>query len=426
MTTRLSAAFVAALFLAAACGGGGSSEASDVPTGGLDSYQPPLTDTQSGSDVQAGPDVPASGPDMFGGPDLAADADTGLGLGQFGDPCNINGDCESGICWATPEVSGCTIPCETDADCDTPQGTLQCVRMATNVWACEPRSLTVPVSCADHRDCRYPYVCLEEHGCALPECRFDAECEDGKRCNSLTRRCESITCISIAQCTYPLDFCIDGACGPARCETSADCEGADQICNPASGVCETTDACDEEGNCAAWQKTCVDGYCDWALCQRPMQEGDEEPPPACEDETQICDERTGQCMTPCSSDAQCGADARCHTVDNWCYGNQAPYAVAGVELGGVVVDAADVPAGTTVRFDGTRSVEPDGTSLTYYWNLRAVPPGSIHDPDLTIDPSVGAQPTLELDARGIYVVDLVVMDDGGLYSTASELVVFAY
>ena len=415
------AAFV--LVFAAACSGGGTSSSAD--TGGAasnDTGGPAPQDVVSVPDTPAGTDLVVTF-DGFGGPDLAADADTGLGEAAFGEPCNINGDCESGICWATPEVSGCTIPCTDDSDCEGDGYTLQCARLSAEVWACQP--LPTDFHCTDHRDCPYPYVCLgEEVGCALPECRFDSDCDADKRCNTLTRRCESLTCISIAQCTNPLEFCIDGACGPATCADSSECpEG--QICSPTAGHCEDTDACDEEGNCASWQKTCVDGYCDFALCQRAILPGEEEPPPACEVETDICDEATGICMTPCTSDAQCGED-RCHTVDNWCYGNREPYAVAGVEIGGVIHDAADVPLGTTVRFDGTRSVEPDGTSLTYYWDLRAVPPGSVHDPSATIDPSVGARPTLELDARGSFVVDLVVMDDGGLYSTASEVVVSVY
>lgn len=82
--------------------------------------------------------------------------------------------------------------------------------------------------------------------------------------------------------------------------------------------------------------------------------------------------------------------------------NRSPTAV-------VTADRTSGPAPLRVRFDGGRSSDPDGDSLTFSWDF---------DDDGTID-AVGEQPTHVYGSRGRFTARLVVEDAAGATSDAT-------
>ena len=95
--------------------------------------------------------------------------------------------------------------------------------------------------------------------------------------------------------------------------------------------------------------------------------------------------------------------------------NRAPIAVAraSVQGGPPQTGSIDAAVGAAVQLDATASTDPDGDlPLRFAWSLLARPVGSaaaISAPD-------APQPGLQLDAPGIYSVELVATDAAGLPS----------
>src|SRR5690606_34911732 len=90
--------------------------------------------------------------------------------------------------------------------------------------------------------------------------------------------------------------------------------------------------------------------------------------------------------------------------------NSAPVANAGSDIAAT--------EGDTVELDGSGSTDVDGDSLTYLWSLLSRPAGS--SAELVGETLVN--PTLEVDAPGLYVVQLIV-SDGGLPSAPDTAVI---
>lgn len=65
-----------------------------------------------------------------------------------------------------------------------------------------------------------------------------------------------------------------------------------------------------------------------------------------------------------------------------------------------------VPAGKVVQPDGSRSTDPDGDPLDYWWSLVSAPAGSM----AALMNPLTANPILQVDVPGSYVVQLVVID----------------
>jgi RHS repeat-associated protein len=78
--------------------------------------------------------------------------------------------------------------------------------------------------------------------------------------------------------------------------------------------------------------------------------------------------------------------------------NRAPLADAGPDQNASV--------GTVVRFDGSASTDPDNDTLTFAWSVTTRPAGSV----AMLVNANSATPSLEIDAAGNYVVQLVVSD----------------
>lgn len=80
-------------------------------------------------------------------------------------------------------------------------------------------------------------------------------------------------------------------------------------------------------------------------------------------------------------------------------GNTPPVADAGPDQ--------TVALGSTVQLDGTGSSDADGDTLTFFWTLSSLPPGS----SAVLSDPTSPMPTLVADVAGNYVVELIV-DDG--------------
>ncbi len=78
-----------------------------------------------------------------------------------------------------------------------------------------------------------------------------------------------------------------------------------------------------------------------------------------------------------------------------------------------------VPVGATVTLDGSRSYDPDGLTLSYAWSVVQAPEGSAVSTD-TLSGGDGAAPSFTADAKGAYILDLVVSN--GLASSAPDAV----
>jgi hypothetical protein len=95
--------------------------------------------------------------------------------------------------------------------------------------------------------------------------------------------------------------------------------------------------------------------------------------------------------------------------------NRAPIAVAQGSVGGgpKYTGSLDAAAGATVLLDGSGSTDPDGDlPLGFSWSLATAPVGS----SAAIVNPTAAQPTLQLDAPGVYSVLLTAVDALGLPS----------
>lgn len=405
---------VGLVVLCAACGGGGGGDEDakkqdTTPFGDSVVEADQVQADQGSPDNQVGQDVPP-GTDL-GQPDTTHPEDVYIepGTGQLGDPCGKDGDCESTLCWVTERGSGCTMKCETHAECQA-YGLL-CMWIREGVKACAPINGQVSSVCTQSAQCPYPTVCLEEFSwCDLPKCTFDEECTNGLLCKPGFRECEPATCASTYECKNPLEYCLDGVCGPSKCSSRDECaEG--EICNLVQGECQPGSACDAEGKCSYYNELCVDGMCEPNRCVSP-----------CSHVGDVCNSQTGECGPPCSASTACPAGWGCDLAAGACYVNNPPVAVAKVEKGANLLDAITVTVGTPVKLVGHLSVDPEGKPLEYIWTLIDIPTGTSlqaggpvsGDADTTFTPTVA----------GLYQFGLRVQDDTGIPSAQAQATVW--
>ena len=75
--------------------------------------------------------------------------------------------------------------------------------------------------------------------------------------------------------------------------------------------------------------------------------------------------------------------------------------------------------GEDIKLDGSRSYDPNGDSLSYFWSIKSRPKWSI----AIISDNQSENPTFKPDCAGEYVIELVV-NDGELSSDPFELKIF--
>jgi len=328
------------------------------------------------------------------------------GEGELGEPCAQDGDCKSTLCWSSQRGSGCTMKCETNAECQAVG--LVCLFIREGVKACAPVNGQIASVCTHSAQCPYPTLCVPEFSwCDLPECTFDAECPQNQRCNPGFRRCEPIQCVSTVQCVNPLEFCHDGQCGPPLCTNRAQCD-AGEICHKVQGECQDALACDAEGKCSYYNSVCVDGLCEPNLCTNPCSHAGDQ-----------CNPSTGQCGPPCSTPGGCPAGWGCDQETGICFINHAPVAVAMVQKGSTLLPAANLPLGSKALLDGSLSVDPEQKPLQFVWTLDDAPPGTA----LQIGGPLGGEALVEFTppAKGLYHVSLRVQDETGVPSAQSQV-----
>jgi hypothetical protein len=95
--------------------------------------------------------------------------------------------------------------------------------------------------------------------------------------------------------------------------------------------------------------------------------------------------------------------------------NVCPTAIAQGSISGgqPSTNIATVPQ-TVIQLDGSQSIDPDGTITRYEWSIVSQPQGS---EGIRLLPGADVpNPTIGVDAAGVYVIELTVFDDGGVAS----------
>ncbi len=293
-----------------------------------------------------------------------------------GDVCTTKDACAAGVCAGQ---SACA--CKSDADCqafddgDLCTGTLYCADLGSPAAACKVNPATV-ITCdgSDDGPCISNQCQAKDGTCKLLAKADGSGCDlDGSSCSldlckasvckpgALAEPCD---CKNDADCSAFIDgnlcngelFCskASGHCelNPATvvsCPTADDTACLSHLCNPASGLCQTTTsadgaACDdgwtcsvgdhcEKGACVAGKGDCVcqqtadcEAYagsnaCAKLYCDKPagvckvnpatQKTCDEAADPACSD--MVCHLQTGKCVpVPKNEGGPCEADG------TWC------------------------------------------------------------------------------------------------------------
>ncbi|TNF22460.1 MAG: hypothetical protein EP329_28565 [Deltaproteobacteria bacterium] len=282
----------------------------------------------------------------------------------FGEPCEQDANCASGICAAAYDAAG-TLTGWADGMCLAPCGSAACGD--TSVCAVlDGASWCVP-GCDAATPCRDGYVCSDALAGCLPDCRLGWECGDDLTCDAATGACALSSggaafgepCVDDVDCASGL--CIaehdDGgastgwvggvcteSCAAGTCASGGACVRLDDVllCVPACAaatdcgdglVCNTTAAaclpdcrlgwaCGDGFACAADTGVCAlentvaatlgepcdaDSNCASGVCA------------AAYDADGLTGWSDGMCIAPCGS-ADCGDASECVVLDAaaWC------------------------------------------------------------------------------------------------------------
>ena len=329
--------------------------------------------------------------------------DIELGDVGFGEPCEMDQECASGICIDVPGGSACSIACEGMNDCEN--AGISCQALRPGLLVCMPDAAQA-VACTSHEECSYPLTCLADlQWCETPECSLDGDCNENEICDNATRRCRPEVCNADLDCRRPEQYCVDGVCGAPNCEQDGDCQ-PEEICQPVQHRCITPLECEDQEGCA-YNQLCEGGRCLPTLCFAE-----------CSIPGDLCDPETGRCGKECSSHQECNAGQACRSSSGICYDNTVPFAEA--LISGELVGSAQV--GATITLDARNSVDPEGEQLSFLWQINALPVDSA----LTIanNWSSAEEVVISPDVSGRYAFGLWTKDPAGLVSTQAQVVLW--
>lgn len=266
--------------------------------------------------------------------------------GEVGAPCQAPAECtevSSPTCLKMPE-GYCSSSCSGGAfDCDDQS---VCEQLGDQAFFCLDGCLTDN----GNNDCRTDYRCTarpdvvnldgREVGVCLPQCKVDADCEGGRRCDTGSGDCvprgEKATgesCTNNTQCNGGL--CINndsfrgGYCS-AQCGSQfTECEPGSQ-CATLNGEALCLESCQADGDCRGGE-----GYKCRQVGSRKDQNGDVRAlsvcVPRCQNNSECedgfhCDAGTGDCEAGigdpnpigefCAANAECQS-GECITGDRW-------------------------------------------------------------------------------------------------------------
>lgn len=245
------------------------------------------------------------------------------GLGGLCQSCETNADCmeEGALCIrlnfdqaTTTGEKVCTRTCEYNHDCpsgfecinvSSEAGTpAQCLPMKTEFEkrTCNP---SPELECVRATDCAVGESCVN-NACVAPdsaECGTNRPCASGQVCrNQACVADDAPECVDRNDCSSG-ELCIDGSCEASAegCVFNEECD--DGMC--VDGQCLSS--CSTDANCAAGEH-CREGLCEPLSCRRSADCSAGE----------ICVD--AQCETTCQSDSHCGTGTGyvCDTAYGYC------------------------------------------------------------------------------------------------------------
>lgn len=198
--------------------------------------------------------------------------------------CNSVLDCPATYYECHPTTHTCFLPvCSSDLDC---------LRYSTS-----NNNLTSSSSTAAAAS-----ICNTAAGICVPRCHQSADCHGGLLCNNVTGHC--VVCLSDVDCNNGLhcNVTAGGQCMFFTCTTNRDCinnttntnnSSSNLICHPLTGTCTTSHVNFESGGAPCLRTSdCVLG--------------------------QECSNRTGLCVTMCTSNVTCYPGTLCDATLGEC------------------------------------------------------------------------------------------------------------
>ncbi len=209
--------------------------------------------------------------------------------------CSSNSDCASGLCIKAPKPVVCTKTAEND--CPDDFSTKICLpkfckknNECGSIGICKQGECIVrPGTCGKNEDCDNGSGEVCDNGrCATP-CQTDDNCDSGK-CDTNKKICIKPTKVK-----------------PGTCNRDEDCDSAsDEVCDNGrcAEPCQDDDDCSNGRMCDSGKKICIKpGKVKPGTCNR-----DED----CDNQAdEVCDNKSGQCTTPCETDNDCDSGRMC-------------------------------------------------------------------------------------------------------------------
>ncbi len=201
---------------------GGDEVGADVTPDATTGVDGGLDGEAVGFDTQTGPETTT---------DASVDPDVPPAAGEFGAPCQGNGDCVDGFCVEGPEGFVCTKQCEqvcpTGFDCRGVQS-----GSADLTFLCLPRVARVCVPCKADYQCPNG-ACLELGGSG--QCSYG--CDDNEDCT------QGFECVADATGTHAGKFCQPRS---GSCDCTPELAGAVRTCTSENGfgLCYGVETCD--------------------------------------------------------------------------------------------------------------------------------------------------------------------------------------